>query len=320
MKSIAWRITKHFVFIAVLSASWAGTTFAGKPSPPPPPPPPPVRYEIQFFNTLTPGGGGYMNDFNNKSQAVGWYSLNGRKRAWFYDPVITPTGVTDLDQLVRANRPDSQLGGVPTDWFIASAVGMNELGAIVGYLELSNDPAVNPTIRRGYVLDLNAMGGPKLTTIPDEALRYATPTDINNHGLVLGIFALTTDLRGVYDRYLFRTDLYDGQVADLLVHPVGLRVQYTEKVRLSEQTQIAPGSAWSAAQFAGDWEGYTSAFRCSKTSSVSNDAVVTNFPQLFGTPKVWDTTTRGDFCGAAYYAREKGKTVTVPVRNGTVAT
>lgn len=297
------RIAGLGLFATMITVGVSATSFAGKPTPPPPPAPP-VRYEIQFFST--PNGGGYINDFNDQSQAVGWYLLNGRKRAWFYDPSSNPEGVTDLDQLLELYHPDGEPGGAPGGWLLASAVGMNELGAIVGYMERPDDASANP-IRQSYMLDLNATDGPKLAVIPDQALGYAYAKDINNHGLVLGTYAVAADLNGSYDRYLYQTDLY-GTSADQAVRPLGLSVRNTEKVRVSEQDWDSVTNQLSPAEFAGLAFEPLIAFRY----STIDGGTVTKFPELIG--QVSDTTNFGDFCGAAYYTPPKGKKVKVPAR------
>jgi hypothetical protein len=284
----------------------APPSFGGKPQPPAPPPPPvPVRYAIQYFRS--PGGGGYLNDFNNRSQAVGWFldPRDGQKRAWLYDPSVDREDVVDLNTLV----PEA---AVPEGWIIASAVGLNERGDIVGYLELNGDPSTDP-IRRGYVLDMSTLdlnaSPPTLATlmlIPDNAYGYTYAKDLNDEGLVLGTYYVPdgTPWNGnnTSGMYLYQAGLYDNP-ADLVVRDLGLFVKNVERTRLGE-TPPDEADNRLPAQFAGNrLDGV--AYRYTEGQPLEL------FPEL---SNVVNSNTAGGFCGSGIYQPPRGKSFRAPIR------
>ena len=120
--------------------------------PPPPPPPPPVNYGIQFW-TFPQGDGSVLNKMNNLGQVVGrcWGS-NGTapNHGFIYDPSVDPDTAIDLNDLNVAGFPPPPAGY--TGWMIGSAVGINDNGVVVGYLQpVNTGSGAGP--RMGYILD-----------------------------------------------------------------------------------------------------------------------------------------------------------------------
>lgn len=159
---------------AVILALGATFVTAGKPPQNPPTAPlPPVRYQIQFFDVPNPDGNSVLNDMNNQGQCVGWYIDAGEvKRAFLYDPLVDPSMAVDLNTIVTA----------PQGWVIASAVGINGHGVIVGYLEPEGSTGA---VRSGFLLD---PAQPVLTLLPDSTWDYTFPRRINENGDVLGVY------------------------------------------------------------------------------------------------------------------------------------
>ena len=97
------------------------------PKPPPEPPTPPVQYSIQFFDT--PGSGAlFVSDMNIGGCVVGRYVISGTSgyHGYVYNhPRLEDPGVHDLNDIVS---------GLPDDWRIQNAMGVNDLGDIVGYI------------------------------------------------------------------------------------------------------------------------------------------------------------------------------------------
>src|SRR5262245_37263911 len=143
MKIIRGDLAIGLLLLAIVLCLPARQSLGGKPTAPPPP----THYKIQFF-TIRGAPALAQQDFNNQSQAVGgYYSPTAmRDHAWFYDPDVDPTTAINL------NDPALGVVGVPPGWFMASARGLNERGAIVGWLERYDDP--DGTLRRGFVLNL----------------------------------------------------------------------------------------------------------------------------------------------------------------------
>jgi hypothetical protein len=174
---------------AAIVAALAVSAFAAKPAPPPPP----IRYQIQYWDVPSPTGFAYQTDMNNLGQVVGWYmDVNGEKLAYLYDPSVSPTMAIDLTSAYAA-------AGLPAGWVVASAVGINDQGLIVGYLAPSGSPSNSP-VRQGFLLDTLA-DTPQIMPLPDWGLTFTYPKDINEQGHILGVFKSPT---GVWSAYFWR--------------------------------------------------------------------------------------------------------------------
>jgi hypothetical protein len=100
--------------------------------PAPPPPLPPVCYQIQYWDIPTPiptklfG----MNTMNNLGQIVSWYvNPAGDERAYLYDPLADRETARELAVDLETEFAPM---GIPNGCKIASAVGINNHGLIVG--------------------------------------------------------------------------------------------------------------------------------------------------------------------------------------------
>jgi len=157
----------------------------------PPPPLPPVRYYTTAVSLLAGATGGYRNDMNNGAQVVGWCTGDTMPKTGFlFDPSRNPNQAIDLNSLVTA--------GIPAGWRIASGVGINDWGVVVGYLE--NDFGD----RRGFAMDLE-VANPVVDLLPDFGTNHSYGRRINENGDILGVF---TDAQGAPHWYYFNPGLY----------------------------------------------------------------------------------------------------------------
>lgn len=172
-----------------------------------PAPLPPIRYEIRYFSVGFEGApGAAVNDMNNLGDCVGFYvSPEGERHAWICNPNADPNSVIDLNEIGAV--------GVPDGFVISSAVGINDYGAVVGYLL----PAGSTGPRSGYVLDLS-VDPPVLNLLPnsDPAWVDTYGRMINENGDVLGRFQ-TAD--GTSGAYVFNPGLYGTADAEPEVIP-----------------------------------------------------------------------------------------------------
>lgn len=176
------------LLISLLVGAPSRPTFAAKPAPPPPLPP--IRYRIHYWEA--PGGGAVdqINGMNNSGQVAGWYiDVAGEQRAYLYDPAIDPTEAFDLETLVAG-------AGVPPGWKVASAVGISDVGVIVGYLApLGSNSG---PVRQGYFLDTNAPA-PEIVPLPNWGdWDYTYAKDVNEHGDICGVFLNADGSAGTY--------------------------------------------------------------------------------------------------------------------------
>lgn len=174
---------------------------------------PKVRYQIQLWST--PGGGtGFINDMNTQGQVIGWYKTSsGEKRAYLYDPSVNLTQAIDLNTIATP----------PTGWVIASAVGINDFGMIVGYLE---PVGTDGTIRAGYILDISA-ASPVLQPIPDSEWSNTLPRAINEDGDILGLYV---NANGFYGAYIY------NPAEDPLPVDLGIELQHAEYCAINNST------------------------------------------------------------------------------------
>lgn len=150
---------------------------------------PKVRFQIQYFAMPHGAGGGNIDDMNSHGETVGWYlDANGQKCPFAYLPDLDPQTAFDLNDLVAA----------PAGWIIASAVGINDQGIIVGYL-LQTGSTADPNARRGFVLDTTAATW-SLQSLPDDAWTFSYPRDINENGDIVGYYA---DASGASCAYIY---------------------------------------------------------------------------------------------------------------------
>lgn len=151
---------------------------------------PPVEYHATYIPMPIWTNNFTLNDFSDSGMAVGFYinDLN-EKNAWLYDPYTDPTQVVDLNTLLITGLDRWSTELYPS-WTIASAVGINNNGLVVGYVR----PIDDPTYRRGYVLDLQTM---KIYDLPDGDLLDTYARKVNDNGDILGQFR-DGDFHGAY--------------------------------------------------------------------------------------------------------------------------
>lgn len=175
------------LFALILCLSAASPAFAGKPAGGSTLPK--VRFQIQYFVMPHGAGGGNIDDMNSYGETVGWYlDATGQKRAFVFLPNLNSQTAYDLNDLVAA----------PAGWIIASAVGINDHGIIVGSLSQTGSNA-DPNARRGFVLDT---GAPTLSlqSLPDSAWTNTSPWDINDNGDIVGLYS---DANGAWYIYIY---------------------------------------------------------------------------------------------------------------------
>ena len=195
---------------------------------PPPPPLPPIEYQIKYFFPPTPSLFSNLNDMNNWGDCVGYYeTADGERHAWLYNSTIdrnNPNTAIDLNDIGAV--------GVPDGCIIASAVGINDFGAIVGYVTLLGDLAV----RRGYVLD-TSVDPPEFSLLPDndESWVDTYARRINENGDILGSFQRAD---GTWGAYLFNPGLYGPADTDVEVIDVNLRS--LQAVDLNNPSEAVP--------------------------------------------------------------------------------
>ena len=135
-----------------------------------------------------------LNDLNDLGMAVGRYFSSTGQHAWLYDPLDDPTTAIDLNDLVIA-------GFDADNWVIASALGLNNNGLIVGYISLLSDTKQ----RRGYVLDLAAtdadgVPAPRMYDLPDTGHGWTDTyaRRVNDRGDILGHYQRSDGTFGFY--------------------------------------------------------------------------------------------------------------------------
>jgi probable HAF family extracellular repeat protein len=232
--SVRWKwYLLPILGIALLAGGLVVRVEGGKPKPPPPPPSPPVLYDIQFWTTPPAYPGFYLNKMNNLGQVVGWCSDNNTGRHGFlYDPWTDPDCAVDLNTLPITN--------IPNGWVIASAVGINDQGVIVGYLR-PTDPSIT-TLRKGYILDTTA------TTLQLEFLPGPEPSSywgcyrINNSGDVLVYYK--DDTTGAGGARMYKRGATDWG-PDAGVNATCIDLSNNEQVQVA--LQVADGTSYGLA-------------------------------------------------------------------------
>ena len=149
--------------------------------------PPPVTYGLKTFAMPNDYVGGTMDvqEMNNLGEVVGRYYLpDGTQQPFYFDALSGNTVATNLNDMTIDPAWPLPEGG----WYIFAALGINDLGDIVGSLAL---PGL-PNMRRGFVLELrpDLLGTtqmPRLHVIPDAAWSRTYARRINNAGDVLGV-------------------------------------------------------------------------------------------------------------------------------------
>lgn len=271
MKSILYRrLTVCVVVMTLALSAVVPCSFGGKPMPPPPLPP--IKFQIQLWD-VPYGGGKYINKMNNLGQVVGWYSHpNGEKHGFLYDPTVNVDTAIDLNDVVAT----------PAGWMISSAVGINDRGAIVGYLEPVGS-SFDPNFRMGFILDM-AAETPTLLPLPDAQWAYAWGTSINENGDVLGIYRTAG---GGYGIYFWNCGLYApaDPTPVLLEQDVALTDAPPEL-----NNPVGDRPAQIAGQLAAGPTKYGTAFRWTPGQSLET------FPEL-QSPSVMDINDSGIFCG-----------------------
>jgi probable HAF family extracellular repeat protein len=271
MKSILYRrLTACVVVMALAHSAVVPCSFGGKPMPPPPLPP--IKFQIQLWD-VPYGGGKYINKMNNLGQVVGWYSHpNGEKHGFLYDPTVNANTAIYLNDVVAT----------PAGWMISSAVGINNRGAIVGYLEPVGS-SFDPNFRMGFILDM-AAETPTLLPLPDAQWAYAWGTSINENGDVLGIYRTAA---GGYGIYVWNSGLYaPANPMPLLLGQDVTIANATPKLN----NPVGDRPAQVAGQLATGPTQYGTAFRWTPGQSLET------FPEL-QSPVVSDINDSGTFCG-----------------------
>ena len=150
---------------------------------------PPIEYKISRCY-MPSDGTGYLNfnDMNNAGDCVGYYQTEGGPRAWLclFDPGQESHQAINLNDIGVLSPTGYE------NWPIASAVGLNDYGDIVGYIE-----SPDGTIRRGCVLHMSTL---ELTVLPepDGGVDYYYARRINQAGDVLASFVRTDGTWGAY--------------------------------------------------------------------------------------------------------------------------
>ncbi|TWU26121.1 hypothetical protein [Bythopirellula polymerisocia] len=135
----------------VLGLTAANVCFAGKggnggkPGGGNPPPLPNIRYTIT--PVITPNGGYIYMDHNNDAAVVGWNTIDDSglgRRSFAYLPGISTTQAYYLDD------PILGVSSIPNGWHTRSAIGINNVGTIVGNLE--PDGATENITERPFVI------------------------------------------------------------------------------------------------------------------------------------------------------------------------
>ena len=280
MKNV--RIAK-LALIALCAIASLGTqtqeSWGGRPSPPPPPPP--VKFGMRLFSMPADyvGGSVDVQQINDLGEAVGRYSLpDDTRQPFYFNASSVSTVATNLNDLPL--DPD---WAVPNGWYIQSALGINNLGDIVGKLAMISDPSRG----RGFILELrpDPLGQtllPRLHLIPDDTWNATYARRINDMGDVLGACDSTT-------AYIYRAPLH-GAPGDVNVEilPFGMWVwdALMNNPTPSHGTQIV---AWS--------DSLNAPFRY--TMETGNTEVL-NLP-ISGIRGLSDS---GSFCGHQYIKRK----------------
>jgi hypothetical protein len=180
--SVRWKwFLLPILGIALLAGGLVVHVEGGKPKPPPPP----VLYDIQFWTAPDGEDLVQVNKMNNLGQIVGKYAVacTQEMRAFLYDPMYdqngnpTATEAIDLNTIATAPVVDG------TQMVIASAVGINDYGVIVGYLQPAGSNIFG-NVRKAFVLDTMA-STPTVVLLPEPESAYAWWLRINNNGDIL---------------------------------------------------------------------------------------------------------------------------------------
>lgn len=166
---------------------------------------PPIVY-MESPVSLPPGTtDASLTGFNDLGMAAGFYSTEDPvyyRAAYLYDPTHPdyPDSAFDLNTL--------NIQGLNPDWFLRSAVGLNNNGLIVGYIALVSEP----TVRRGFVLDYpnDPINEPaQLYEIPDSGRGWVDTyaRKVNDNGDIHGVFERAD---GTFGAYLYNPGLRDG--------------------------------------------------------------------------------------------------------------
>jgi len=130
------------------------------------------------------GGSMDCQKMNNRGEVVGRYYLpDGTQQAFYFDALSGSSVATNLNDIALDPLYTLPAGG----WFFFAALGINDLGDIVGALSLPGQPDT----RRGFILELrpdplDTTLKPRLHLVPDGAWSRSYARHINNAGDVLG--------------------------------------------------------------------------------------------------------------------------------------
>ncbi len=133
---------------------------------------PPVRYRISYVPSVLGSDYFYLNDLNDLGQAVGWSFINGQRNATLFD-AIKGTSVLLADLIDR--------NSIPEGLHLASAIGINNRGVVVGYLLDAEDA------RHPYAIDLG-MVNPVVDLLPQPLGISAYARRINDRGDIVGVY------------------------------------------------------------------------------------------------------------------------------------
>ncbi|MCL4854518.1 MAG: hypothetical protein KJZ78_24425, partial [Bryobacteraceae bacterium] len=234
---------------------------------------PPVRYQLKTFRMPNDSCISVsVGSMNNSGIVVGYYgtSADTLRHPFLYDPSIDPDVALDLNTLdIDWHEPG---------WRLASALGVNESGYVVGQME----EFAQPGVWRGYVLDLNVSPAVLVPLSTGTASNWARR--INDNLDVVGVAAAEEGYH-----------IYVCNVADEAFTDLG--ILGTSGVELSNPPPGEP------AQVVGEFWGSWTVFRY--IVGAGFDESVTPFPG-----RALRIASNGDFCGNYDQFNKGGKNVT----------
>jgi hypothetical protein len=157
----------------------------------PPAPLPAVRYEINRVD-FPADSYSNINDVNNFGDVVGWVAFTegdgsrGPNRAYLANPAMSQFVL--LDSIVDTSN-------LPANTWLASVVGINDHGVVVGYTLNDADE------RYPFAVDL-ALERPVVDLLPRTGFVYDYASKINNRGEIVGVFLNPLDPETTDDNYI----------------------------------------------------------------------------------------------------------------------
>jgi hypothetical protein len=152
---------------------------------------PAVRYQINRMD-FPADSYTYINDVNDLGEVVGWISFiqadgtTGPRHAYVANPAMSE--FTLLESIVDTSN-------LPADAWLASAVGINDHGVVVGYTLNDADE------RYPFAVDL-ALDSPVVDLLPRTGFVDDYARRINNRGEIVGVFSNPLDPETTEDDYV----------------------------------------------------------------------------------------------------------------------